>query len=88
MLLTKKNYGDIKGRLVYNGKKTRDWISREDKSSPTGLTESFMLSCTVDFYERREVMSMDIPNVAIQARVLKQEIGNRIIMKIRGRLVD
>ena len=35
MLLTRKKSGDVKGRLVYNGKGTRSWISREDKSSPT-----------------------------------------------------
>ena len=35
MLLTNKKSGDVKGRLVYNGKGTRSWISREDKSSPT-----------------------------------------------------
>ena len=62
MILTKKNYGDIKGRLVYNGKNTRDWISREDKSSLTVLTESLMLTCTVDAYKRRDVMSIDFSN--------------------------
>ena len=51
MLLTRKAAGDVKGRLVYNGRKTRDWISREDKSSPTVLTESLMLTCAVDARE-------------------------------------
>ena len=44
MLLTRKQTGECKGRLVYNGKNTREWISREDKSSPTVLTESLMLT--------------------------------------------
>ena len=51
MLLTRKAAGDVKGRLVYNGRKTRDWISREDKSIQTVLTESLMLTCAVDARE-------------------------------------
>ena len=52
MLLTRKKSGDIKGRLVYNGKGTRSWISREDKSSPTVLNESLMLTCAVDAFQK------------------------------------
>ena len=88
MLLTRKKSGDIKGRLVYNGKGTRSWISREDKSSPTVLNESLMLTCAVDAYEKRDIMSLDIPNAYIQAAVPEKEKGERIIMKICGKLVD
>jgi hypothetical protein len=35
MLLTEKRDGTIKGRMVYNGKPTREWLSREDSTSPT-----------------------------------------------------
>ena len=52
MLLARKKSGVIKGRLVYNGKGTRCWISKEDKSSPTVLNESLLLTCAVDAYER------------------------------------
>lgn len=38
VLITQKKKGDIKGRLVYNGKGTRSRISWEDKSSPTVLS--------------------------------------------------
>ena len=69
---------------MYNGKGTRGWISREDKSSPTVLNESLMLTCTVDAYQERDVMSLDIPNAYIQAAVPKKEKGERIIMKVRG----
>ena len=82
MLLTRKKSGDIKGRLVYNGKGTRSWISREDKSSPTVLNESLMLICAVDAFQRRDVMSLDIPNAYIQAKVPEQKKGERIVMKI------
>ena len=88
MLLTQKQTGECKGRLVYNGKNTREWISREDKSSPTVLTESLMLTCAVDAAEGRDVMSLDIPNAYIQALVPAKGVGNRIVMKVRGKLVE
>lgn len=34
MFLTKKREGSIKGRTVYNGKPTHEWLSREDAASP------------------------------------------------------
>ena len=52
MLLTRKRSGKVKGRLAYNGKPTRDWISKEDKSSPTVTNESLMLTCAIDAYEK------------------------------------
>ena len=88
MLLTRKKSGDVKGRLVYNGKGTRSWVSREDKSSPTVLNEYLMLTCAVDAYEMRDVMTMDIPNAYIQAEVPKMKKGERIVMKVRGELID
>ena len=88
MLLTRKKTGDCKGRLAYNGKPTRLWLGNEDKSSPTVLCESIMITCAVDAYERRKTMSMDIPNAYIQTDVPIQEKGERIIMKVRGKLVD
>ena len=88
MLLTRKKSGEVKGQLVYNGKETRNWISCEDKSSPTVLAESLMLTCAVDAFERRDIMTLDIPNAYIQASVPLQEVGNRIIMKVRDDLVE
>ena len=88
MLLTCKKSGEVKGRLAYNGKPTRMWIKDEDKGSPTVLTESLFITCAIDAHENRDIMCMDIPNAFIQARIPKREKGDRIIMKIRGQLVD
>ena len=41
LFLTEKRDGSIKGRMVYNGKPTRDWLSREDSASPTASLEEF-----------------------------------------------
>ena len=43
MFLTEKRDKSIKSRLVYNGKPTRSWLSKEDTSSPTVTMEGFFL---------------------------------------------
>ena len=41
---TQKRDGTIKERNVYNGKPTREWLSKQDSASPTVLIESIMLT--------------------------------------------
>ena len=50
MFLTEKFDSTIKGRMVYNGKPTRGWLSREDSASPTAL-ESIMLTVGIEAHE-------------------------------------
>ena len=87
MILTRKRSGKIKGRLAYNGKATRDWISKEDKASPTVLNESIMLTTAIDAQENRDVASYDVPNAFIQTLLPVKSSGERVIMKVRGKLV-
>jgi len=63
-------------------------MDKEDKSSPTVLTESLFLTCAIDAYEGRDIMSLDIPNAFIQTGMPQKERGERIIMKVSGKLVD
>ena len=73
----------------YNGKPTREWLSREDASSPTATLESIMLTAVIDAFEHRDVMYNDIPNAFIQAPMPTIKDGEeRVIMKITGILVD
>ena len=89
MFLTEKRSGDVKGRMVYNGKPTRDWLSRDEVASPTVTTEGLFLTCVIDAKEERDVMSCDIPNAFIQAEMPVVKKGDeRVIMKITGVLVD
>ena len=91
MLLSEKSSGEVKGRGVYNGKNTRDWVSREDKASPTATNEGIFVTGVVDAKEGHDMMSNDIPNAFIQAKVPAKEEGKpheKIIMKITGRLVN
>jgi hypothetical protein len=67
MFLGEKRDGTVKGRMVYNRKPTREWLSREDSSSPTAALESIMLTGVIDAHEGRDVMTCNIPHAFIQA---------------------
>jgi hypothetical protein len=71
---------------VAGGNKQRDYISKEDASSPTVATESVLLSCIIDAEEGRDVAVIDIPNAFIQTRV--EDEKDMAFIKIRGVLVD
>ena len=79
----------MKSRLVYNGKPSRDWMSKEETSSPTVTMEGIFLTAIIDAMEGRDVMSADIPtNAFIQTPMPEAKKGERVIMKITGVLVD
>ena len=91
MLLTQKESEDeVKSRLVYNGKETRKWLSREETASPTVSLESINLTFAIDAHEERDVMIADVPNAFVQTCMPSEllEEDKRIIMKIKGVLVD
>jgi len=90
MFLTEKRItGEVKGRMVYNGKPTRGWVNREDAASPTVALESIMLTVVIDAREDRDMMTADVPNAFIQAPMPELKEGEeRVIMKITGVLVD
>jgi hypothetical protein len=69
MFLKLKREGTIKGRTVAGVNKQRDYISKEDSSSPTVATESVLLSYIIDAEEERDVAVVDIPNEFVQMRV-------------------
>ena len=58
----------LKGRMVLNGKPTREWLSREGNSIPAESLENFFTE-TIDAYERRDITFMDVPNAFIQTKM-------------------
>jgi hypothetical protein len=80
MFLKQKRDGKIKGRTVARGNKQRDYISKEDASSPV------LLSCIIDAEEERDVAVVDILNAFIHTRVENER--DMAFIKIRGILVD
>jgi hypothetical protein len=85
LFLTEKRDKTIKGRLVAGGDKQKDFITKEDKSSPTVATESVLLTCAIEAKERRDVAVADLPNAFIQTRVFGKD---RVIVRLRGEIVE
>jgi hypothetical protein len=89
MFLTEKRDKSVRGRMVYNGKPTREWLSREDAVSPTAALESIMITRVIESKEQRDIMTCYIPNAFIQAFLPKKKTDeDRVVMQITGVLVD
>jgi hypothetical protein len=89
IFMVQKKDGRIKSRHCANGSLQRNWMEREEVSSPTVSTESTLLTAVIEAEEQRDVATCDIPNAFIQTEVEDHDKdGNRTIMKIRGQLVD
>jgi hypothetical protein len=86
MSLKLKQDGNIKGGTITGGNKQRNYISKEDDSSPTIATESVLLSCIIDAEEHRDVSVVDILNAFVQTRVENEK--DVAFIKIRGILAD
>ena len=88
LFLTEKRDGRIKARTVANGSVQCKWMEKEDTASPTTALESVLLTAAIDAKEERDVATVDIPNAFIQTEIPQEKGKERIILKIRGKLVD
>lgn len=88
IFLVEKRDGRIKARTCANGSTQRSYVGKEDAASPTAITESILLTATIDAEEGRDVMTADIPNAFVQTDTEQMPDKERITMKIRGTLVD
>ena len=90
IFLVEKRDGSIKARACANGSTQRDYIEREDAASPTASTDAIIITSVIDAKQKRDVMIADVPNAFVQTDVMKKYLkrGDRIIMKIRGILVE
>jgi hypothetical protein len=79
----------VKGRMVYNGKPTREWLLHKDAASATAALESIMITGVFEAKAERDIMTCNIWNAFIQALLPKKDLGeDRVVMKITGVLVD
>ena len=83
MFLKRKRTGKIKGRGCADGRKQREYINKEDASSPTVATEAVFLSAIIDAMERRAVAVVDIPGAFMQAMM-----DPGVHMRITGLMVE
>ena len=89
IFLTEKKDGRIKARYCANGSPQRQWMDRDEVSSPTVTTEAIMITGVIEALEGRDVATCDIPNAFVQTELKEHDLdGHRTIMKIRGPLVD
>ena len=86
MFLKLKRDVDINGRVDDGGNKQNGFISKEEASSPTVLTDTVLLSYIIDAQEHRDVATIDITNAFIQTCIKNIEDTENII--VRGALVD
>lgn len=66
MFLKQKRTGEIKARGCADGRPQRQYINKEDASSPTVATESVFITSVIDAFERREVATVDVPGAFMQ----------------------
>jgi hypothetical protein len=83
MFLKEKRCGKIKGRGCADGRPQRDYMSKEDTSSPNVATEALIISCIIDAIERRDVATCDIPGAFMQS-----DMEGDVIMKLEGVMAD
>ena len=88
MFLVEKRDKRLKSRIVANGSTQRSYVPKEEAASPTASTDSIIVTGVVDAKQKRDVMILDIPNAFVQTTIPQGEKDERIIMKIRGVLVD
>ena len=84
IFLKEKRSGKIKGRQCINGAPQRNYIPKEQATSPTVNNDSIFITGAIDAFERRHVGSLDLPGAFVNT-VLKDEL---VIMILRGELCE
>jgi hypothetical protein len=82
-LVKEKRCGKIKGRTVANGKDQREYIAREDATSPTVSIEALMISIAIDAKEERDVATADVEGAYLHA-----DMDDTVIVFFEGDMVD
>ena len=86
IFLTEKRDGTVKARTCANGSTQREYIPIEEATGPTAATEAILITGVLDAKQGCDVMTLDIPNAFVQTEIPERD--EKIIMKIRGKLVD
>merc|ERR1711963_785814 len=87
MFLKRKRNNRVKGRGVADGRPQREYISKEESSSPTVSLYALMASCVMDAIEERSVITCNLPAAFLQGKY-PQEEGKECYLKFEGVMVD
>jgi hypothetical protein len=83
MFLKEKRCGKIKGRGCANGRSQREYMSKEETSSPTAATEALILTCIINAIEGCDVATCDIPGAFMQS-----DMKGKVVMKLEGVMAE
>jgi len=83
MFLKEKHDGSIKVRGCADGYSQRDYMTKNETSSPTVSLEAMMLSCAIDAKEGRCVAVTDIPGDFLHA-----DMDQDIHMLLEGTIAE
>ena len=86
MFLKRKTTGNVKGRGCADGRPQRDFVSKEDASSPTASQYALILSCVIDAIEGRDMATVYIPGVFLQTPLPEDE--DDIYIRFDGPMVE
>ena len=87
-VMLRKKSGVLKTRMCINGSSQKNWMSKEEITSPTAAPQAVLLSAAIDAYERRYVATVDVPNAFMQAKIDTKPGDPRVILVLRGQIVD
>eukprot|EP00804_Cyclotella_cryptica_P003539 CCRYP_002162-RA/>CCRYP_002162-RA protein AED:0.36 eAED:0.36 QI:0/-1/0/1/-1/1/1/0/220 len=83
IFLKEKESGEVKGRTCVNGAPWREYIRKEDATSPTVATNSVFLTGAVDASQKRDVAYIDLPGAFLHTLT-----DEKVIMVLRGELCE
>jgi hypothetical protein len=85
MFLKRKRDGTVKARGCADGRPQREYISKDESSSPTVSIYTLMASCLIDAIDDRKVVTCDIPGAFLQAN---WPADQDCFLKFEGVMVD
>ncbi len=77
----------MKARAVLGGNVQRNYITKDEASSPTAYTEAVILTAIADAKEERDTATVDLPNAFCQTVITDADAQHCIIVRLRGALV-
>jgi len=86
MFLVQKKFGCIKARTCANSSTQRQYITKDEATSLTVSHEATIITGVIEAKQQHDIMTADIPNAFVQTDINQSD--EKIIMKIRGELVD
>jgi hypothetical protein len=86
MFLKQKRCGKLKARGCADGRPQREYITKEESSSPTVSLYALMGSCVMDAMDDRAVITVDIPGAFLQGDWPQDE--HPAYIKFEGLMVE